>query len=92
MNMDPVVHISHLSIQCYTCMMETENVVYLNIIQFVIVIQDGKDHNVSNPIIVSSNRVKTKVHAYKRDLLTHQNDNQFLFDIDFLSNHSDKNI
>lgn len=53
--------------------METENVVYLSIIQFVIVMQDGKDHNVSNPIRVPSNRVKTKEHAYKRDLLTHAN-------------------
>jgi hypothetical protein len=42
-----------------TLVMETENVVYLNIIQFVIVMQDGKDHNVSNPILVPSNRVKS---------------------------------
>jgi hypothetical protein len=53
--------------------METENVVYLNIIQFVIVMQDGKDHNVSNPILVPSIRVKTKEHVNKRDLLTHAN-------------------
>jgi hypothetical protein len=72
MNMDPVVHISHLSIQCNTCMLDDYRE-HCIIIQFVIVMQDGKDHNVSNPILVSSNRVKTKEHAYKRDLLTHAN-------------------
>jgi Notch-like protein len=39
----------------------------------IIVMQDGKDHNVSNPILVPSNRVKTKEHACKKDLLTHAN-------------------
>ena len=53
--------------------MVTENVVFPKIIQFVIVMQDGKGHNVIKPIPVPYNRVKTKEDVYKRDLLTDVN-------------------
>jgi hypothetical protein len=80
--------------------METETVVYLNIIQFVIVMQDGKDHNVSKPIVVHISHLSIQCYTCMLDdYCEHCNDHvhykllgdiQFLFHIFYHSNTTDQ--
>ena len=131
MNMDPVVHISLLSIQCYTYMLDDycENcighvhykllcdmmflfhmsyhsnrphidmckkalVVYM-FLGFYMVLgnMDRRAHIVALSILHYNDKLGVLwIHYISRYHDKCQNDNHFLFDIDFLSNHSDRNI
>ena len=131
MNMDPVVHISHLSIQCYTYMLDNYRehciahvhckllcdmtfpfhmffhsnrphndmckmipVVYM-FLGFYMVLRhnDRLDHIVVLSILHCNDKLddfwKQYIFRYYGKC---QNDNHFLFDIDFRSNHSYRNI